>query len=139
MLPVTRDPKRDEGLERRPEEREPGTLEGFVQELIRRGTSLGLSSFFLTEEAVRRAFADKVPPEWIEYVSRQGEEVRADLADRLGKEFGNWLRTVDIPELVGELLERYDVSATIELSAARSRGDAEGGRGASLRVVARRK
>ena len=110
-----------------------------MQELIRRGTSLGLSSFFLTEEAVRRAFADKVPPEWVEYLGRQGEEVRSDLVDRLGKEFGNWLKSVDVPELVGELLERYDVSATIELSAARSRGDAGGEQGTSLRVVARRK
>ena len=110
-----------------------------MQELIRRGTSLGLSSFFLTEEAVRRAFADKVPPEWVEYLGRQGEEVRSDLVDRLGKEFGNWLKSVDVPELVGELLERYDVSATIELSAARSTGDAGGEQGTSLRVVARRK
>ncbi len=128
------DPERDG--EGRPGGRDPGPLEGFVQELIRRGTSLGLSSFFLTEEAVRRAFADKVPPEWVEYVNRQGDEVRADLVDRLGKEFGNWLRSVDIPELVGELLERYDVSATIDLSAARSTGGAEG---TSLRVVARPK
>ena len=111
------------------EERVFGPLEAFFSELIRRGTALGLSSLVLTEEAIRRAFSDKVPPEWVGYASRQGEELRRELVDRLGKEFGQW-----------QILDRYDVSARIELRPAdEPRGDRDATPGASLRVVTRRR
>lgn len=98
------------------EDRSAGPLEALFQELIRRGASLGFSSFFLTEEAIRRAFSDRVPPEWVEYVSRQGEEVRSNIVERLGDEFGQWLRTLDLPALLAELLESRDLTIKIEVS-----------------------
>ena len=39
------------------DDRSARPLEGLFQEIIRRGASLGFSSFFLTEEAIRRAFS----------------------------------------------------------------------------------
>ena len=118
----------------------PSAIENLFQELVRRGASLGLSSFFLTEEAVRRAFSDRVPAEWLESWRRQSEEVRGDIVDRAGKEFGNWLRTLDLSELVGDLLERYEISANIELEV-RSRSDQETEQAptARLSIVTRRK
>ena len=122
------------------EERVFGPLEAFFSELIRRGTALGLSSLVLTEEAIRRAFSDKVPPEWVGYASRQGDELRRELVDRLGKEFGQWLRTQDPAELLQQMLDRYDVSARIELRPAdEPRGDRDATPGASLRVVTKRR
>ncbi len=121
------------------EERVSGPLEVFFSELIRRGTALGLSSLVVTEEAIRRAFSDKVPPEWVGYASRQGEELRRELVDRLGKEFGQWLRTQDPAELLEQMLDRYDVSARIELRPTdEPRGDCDAAPGASLRVVTKR-
>lgn len=97
---------------------------------------MGFSSFFLTEEAVRRAFADRVPTDWTEYFARQSDEVRAELVDRLAKEFGNWLRSVDLAEVVAEVLDRYDVSAQIDVSAQPK----DGAKSApSLQIIARPK
>ena len=117
-----------------------GAFETLFQELVRRGAALGLSSFFLTEEAVRKAFSDRVPAEWLESWRRQSEEVRSDIVDRAGKEFGNWLRTLDLSELLGELLERYEFSATIEVDV-RRRTDlgSDEAPSARLSIVTRRK
>ncbi len=119
---------------------EPGALETLFQELVRRGASLGLSSFFLTEEAVRKAFSDRVPAEWLESWRRQSEEVRSDLVDRAGKEFGNWLRTLDLSELLGELLERYEISANVEFDV-RTRAElgSDEAPSARLSIITRRK
>ena len=110
---------------------------------MRRGASLGFASFFMTEEAIRRAFSDRVPVEWVEYLNKQGEEVRTDLVDRVGAEFGEWLRTLDVAKLLGELLERHDVRARIELSAeprASREGDRADGAGPGIQIeIARRK
>ena len=115
-----------------------GPLESLLSVLVRRGASLGFASFFLTEEAVRRAFSDKVPPEWTEYLARQGEEVRGDIADRLAKEFGNWLRQLDLAEVLAQVLERYDVSARVS-AAPKAEDGAQESRGPSLEIVTRRK
>ena len=84
---------------------------------------MGLSGFFLTEEAVRRALTDTVPQDWVDYVSRQSEDVRRDLVDRLVNEFGSWLRTVDLSEVVRTVLEDNEITAKIEISASRKRSD----------------
>jgi len=125
--------------EPRPSDRPPGPLEGLIQEVVRRGAALGFSSFFVTEEAVRRAFSDRVPDEWSEYFARQSEDVRRDVVDRMAKEFGNWLRTLDLAELFGEVLQNYEVSAKIDLNAARRDGASEPGTSATLQIVPRRK
>jgi hypothetical protein len=92
-------------------------FESLIQEAIRRAASLGFSSFFLTEEAVRKAFSEVVPKDWVDYVGKQGNEVRGELIDRLAGEFNRWLRSVDAARILGDLLENYKVSATIQLSA----------------------
>lgn len=119
-------------------ERPPRPFESLFSELVRRGASLGFASFFLTEEAVRRAFSDKLPQEWADYLARQGEEVRGDIAERLAKEFGNWLRQVDLAEVLVQVLERYDVSARISAAPKREE-DAQESPGPSLEIVTRRK
>ena len=119
--------------------REAGTIEGLFQELVRRTAALGLSSFFLTEEAIRKALSEKVPPDWVEYAARQSGEMRRELIDRIVAEFGAWLRQAD-PEtlqrgLLQTLLEHYDFTIEIDISA-HPRSDP---RAPSLRVVPRRR
>jgi len=92
-------------------------FESLIQEAIRRAASLGFSSFFLTEEAIRKAFSEVVPQDWVEYVGKQGDEVRGEMIERLAEEFSSWLRSVDVAEILGDLLKDYRISATIELSA----------------------
>ena len=116
------------------------SLEALFQELIRRGASLGFSSFFLTDEAVRRAFSERVPSQWTAFLGRQGEDLRAELVDRLAKEFGQWLRGLDLAQLVDEFLRDHRVTARIELEATR-KSPAEDGSSPSnpLQIVTRRK
>ena len=113
----------------------PGPLESLFQEAIRRATALGLSGFFLTEEAVRRALTDTVPREWVDYVNRQSDDVRRDMVDRLASEFGIWLRTLDLSEVLQKVLEDYEISAQIDISADRKRTDPA----VSLKVARHRK
>ena len=112
-----------------------GPLESIFQEAVRRATALGLSGFFLTEEAVRKALTDTVPKEWVDYISRQSEDVRSDAIDRLVSEFGAWLRSLDLPAALRSVLEDYEISAKVEISAGRKRSDPA----VSLQVARRRK
>ena len=41
---------------------------GAIPELMRRAIALGLTGFFTTEEAVRRALGDTVPKDWTDYL-----------------------------------------------------------------------
>ncbi len=95
-----------------------GPLESLFREGLRRAASLGFSSFFLTEEALRRAFNDSVPREWIEYVARQGEDVRAELFRALSQQFQKWLSEIDVVEVLSEVARRHDISVHLEISAA---------------------
>ncbi len=99
-------------------EESPGALESLFREGIRRAASLGFSSFFLTEEALRRAFNDSVPREWVDYVARQGDEVRAELFEALSTQFQKWLREIDVVEVLSEVARRHDISVRLEISAA---------------------
>src|SRR5262245_31320107 len=121
----------DEELELR--RRRP--LEAFFQEAVKRAAQLGLSTFFTTEEAVRRAFAEAVPADWIDYLNRQGTDVRAELLERMSREFGEWLQRVDMAQIMGELLEEHDFEFKISVSAKRRPSE----RGAELAVLTRRK
>ena len=95
-----------------------GPLESLFREGLRRAAALGCSSFFLTEEALRRAFNDSVPREWIEYVARQGEDVRAELFRALSQQFQKWLSEIDVVEVLSEVARRHDISVHLEISAA---------------------
>lgn len=101
----------------------PGALESLFREGIRRAAALGFSSFFLTEEALRRAFNDSVPREWVDYVARQGEEVRAELFEALSTQFQKWLREIDVVEVLSEVARRHDISVRLEISAAPKQGE----------------
>ncbi len=119
--------------------RRSGPLESLFTEAIRRAASLGFSSFFLTEEALRRAFSDSVPREWVDYVSRQGEDVRTELFDSLAKQFGEWLREIDLVETLGQVLRRHDISVRLDLSAERRAEEADASRRSTLEVISRRR
>ena len=106
----------DDELELR---RRTGPLEAFFQEAVRRAANLGISTFFTTEEAVRRAFSESVPPDWLEYLNRQGTDLRSELLDRMSREFGEWLRQVDMAQIMSKLLEEHEFDLRISVSANR--------------------
>jgi hypothetical protein len=99
--------------------RRAGPLEGFFQEAVRRAAQLGLSTFFTTEEAVRRAFSESVPSDWLDYLNQQGTDLRGELLDRMSREFGEWLRQVDMAQIMSKLLEEHDFELRISVSAQR--------------------
>ncbi len=115
-----------------------GPLESAFQEIVRRAATLGFSSLFLTEEAIRKALADSVPKEWAEYVAQQSGDVRKELFDRMLAEFSAWLQRVDPSELqqslMQTLLENYELKLKIEIVANPREDAAE----PSLRVLSRR-
>ena len=115
--------------------RRSGPLESFFQEAVRRAAQLGLSTFFTTEEAVRRAFSDSVPPDWLDYLNRQGTDLRSELLDRMSREFGEWLRQVDMAQIMSKLLEEHDFDLHISVSAKRSSKE----RAPELSLLQRRK
>jgi hypothetical protein len=88
---------------------------GFLPELLRRGMSLGLTGFFMTEEALRRALGETAPREMIEFVVSQSEKTRAEFLDRVSREFGKALAAMDPVELAKRMLEgrTVEISATI--------------------------
>jgi hypothetical protein len=132
--------ERDE-QRRPPFELAPGALESLVRDVIRRAATLGFSGFFATEEAVRKAFQEVVPDDWVDYANRQSDEVRGEMIDRLAAEFGRWLETLDPADLLGRFLESHEVSATVTLtSRPRRQGGkppAEGGEAPPLRFARR--
>ena len=103
---------------RRPLGRKEGASEegsGFLPDLLRRGMSLGLTGFFMTEEALRRALGETAPREMIEFVVAQSEKTRAEFLDRMSREFGKALTAMDPVELAKRMLEgrTVEISATI--------------------------
>lgn len=107
-------PEEDEAL------REPGRREepaGFFPELLRRGLTLGFTGVFMTEEAVRRALGDSVPRDLIEFVVAQSDRTRAELLERLSREFGRVLASFDPAEVARRLLEgrSVEMKATFRL------------------------
>jgi hypothetical protein len=107
----------DDGRKRQPPRKNGGGEEapGFLPELLRRGMSLGLTGFFMTEEALRRALGETAPREMIEFVVSQSEKTRAEFLDRVSREFGKALAAMDPVELARRLLEgrTVEISATI--------------------------
>lgn len=89
------------------------TAAGPLADLVRRFAAVGLSGFFATEGAVRKAFGDTVPQDWIDFVSDQSDRGRQELFDRLAAEVGRVLEDTDIEELLENLL----TGRTIEVEA----------------------
>ena len=88
-------------------------IRGFLPDLMRRTLTLGFTGLFLTEEAMRKALGDTVPREWIDFVLDQSERTRAEVADRLSREFGRALSALDPVEVLRRLFE----GQTLEVSA----------------------
>lgn len=84
-----------------------------IPEMVRRLVAAGLSGFFLTEEAFRKALGDTVPKDWTDFASEQGERTRRELLDRLSAEIGRTLENVDVAEILSHLL----VGSTVEVKA----------------------
>ena len=75
-------------------------------ELFRRVMALGLSGFFTTEEAFRRALGETVPKDWVDFVNEQSERTRRELLERMGDELGRVIQQVDLPDLFRLAAER---------------------------------
>jgi hypothetical protein len=88
---------------------------GFLPDLLRRGLSLGVSGFFMTEEAVRRALGDKVPRELLEFVVAQSDRTRSDLVDALSREFGRVLAGIDPADVLRRLLDGQTIEITARI------------------------
>jgi hypothetical protein len=96
---------------RAPDE-EPGGAGG-LPDLLRRGLALGLSGLFLTEEAVRKAFGDTVPRDWMDFVTEQSARTRSEFLERLSAELARVLESVDLVQL----LDAVVTGRTIEVKA----------------------
>src|SRR5574338_89535 len=78
---------------------------GLLPDLLRRGLSLGFTGLFMTEEAVRRALGDSVPRDWVEFLVAQSDRTRAELVERLSREFGRVFSALDPVEILRRLLD----------------------------------
>jgi hypothetical protein len=96
-----------------------------LPDFVRRALSLGFSGFFLTEEAVRRAFGDAVPREWADFAAEQSERARTEFLERLSFEIAQSIDKLDVAAVLQQLLE----GRTLEVRAEIRLGPPEAGRG----------
>ena len=107
-----------EGRDARPESASNGSgALGALPELMRKALTLSLSSFFVTEEAVRKALAGTLPQEWIDFAAEQSSRTRAEFVERLSFEVGRTLESADLASVLAQLLEdrTLEVKAEIRL------------------------
>ena len=136
--------ERDELLEATDDEAASGSAEsepapGFLPELLRKGLTLGFTGVFLTEEALRKAFGDSVPRDWVDFVVEQSERTRTELVERLSREFGRVVGALDPVEVARRLLEGrvIEVSAQIRLKGEEPKEEREEARKETRPVGAR--
>ncbi len=86
-------------------EADVGGRSSALPDLMRRALSLGLSGFFLTEEAVRKALGDTLPKDWIDFAVDQSERTRKEFLERLSFEIGRALENADLGAVLRDLLE----------------------------------
>jgi hypothetical protein len=96
--------------------RPSGPLESLFQEAVRRATGLGISGLASTEEAVRKAFQDRAPKEWVRFISEQGDGLRSEIAERIGAEVAAFLRSPEFDEKLRAVLDQYELSVNVKLS-----------------------
>lgn len=84
---------------------------------MRRAVGMGLSGFFLTEEAIRKAVGDTVPKDWADFAVEQSERTRNELMERLAAEMARTFETLDLAEVLAQLAEgrTLEVKAEIRL------------------------
>ena len=88
-----------------------------VGDMMRRMMAVGLSGFFTTEEALRKALGDTIPQDWLDFAASQSERTRRDMSEAIAREFGRVLDQVDLAELIGQVFENrsVEVTATVRL------------------------
>ncbi|MFQ5416584.1 MAG: hypothetical protein ACE5FL_05970 [Myxococcota bacterium] len=85
-----------------------------MTELMRRIAALGLSGFFLTEEAIRKALGDTLPKDWADFAVEQSERTRREFLDRIGSEIAKSLEHIDIADVLSRLLNGHTVEVKAE-------------------------
>ncbi len=88
---------------------------GGLPDLLRRAMAMGLSGFFTTEEALRKALGDTVPRDWIDFANDQSERTRAELMQRMSEEFGRVLEKTDLAEVMERLIEGRTIEVTAQI------------------------
>ena len=99
-----------------------GRLGGAVPDLMRRALAFGLSGFFLTEEALRKAVGDTIPKDWTDFAAEQSERARREFLERVSYEIGQSIEKLDVAAVLRELLE----GRTLEIRAEIRLGDGSG-------------
>jgi hypothetical protein len=89
-----------------------------IPDLVRKAFATGLSGFFLTEEALRKALGETLPKEWADFAIDQSSRARNDFLERLSFEIGRALENVDLAAVLAQLLEgrTLEVKAEVRLS-----------------------
>ena len=100
----------------KPEDAEEQESLRAIPELMRRAIALGLTGFFTTEEAVRRALGDTVPKDWTDYIAESSDRTRSEFLDRLSREIARTLKDVDIAALIRQLLEGRTLTVNAEFT-----------------------
>jgi hypothetical protein len=85
-----------------------------IPELMRRAIAMGLSGFFSTEEAVRKAFGDTIPKDWTDFLLDTSDRTRSEFLERVSREIGRVLEGVDVASVVNQLLEGRSLQVSAE-------------------------
>ncbi len=99
---------------KRKDAEEPEESLGAIPELMRRAIALGLTGFFTTEEAVRRALGDTVPKDWTDYIAESSDRTRGEFLDRLSREIARTLKDIDVAAVLEQLLEGRTLKVNAE-------------------------
>lgn len=88
-----------------------------IPDILRRAVTLGLSGFFMTNDALRRAVGDAVPRDWIDFATDTSERTRAEFIERLASEIARVIEGIDLVELTQRVLDgrKIEVKAQIQL------------------------
>jgi len=92
-----------------------GSALNAIPEMMRRAVAMGLSGFFLTEEAIRKAVGDTLPKDWADFAVEQSERTRSELMERLGLEMRRTLETLDAAEMIAQLVEGRTIEVKAEI------------------------
>jgi hypothetical protein len=111
----------------------PGGTLNTIPELMRRIAAVGLSGFFFTEEAIRKALGDTLPKDWIDFAADQSERTRDEFLERLSLEIGRTLENIDVADVLSRLLAGNTIEVNAEI---RLKPTGEGG-GAKLKISAK--
>jgi hypothetical protein len=125
------DPEALEEEPAEPEDEEAQESLRAIPELMRRAIALGLTGFFTTEEAVRRALGDTVPKDWTDYISESSDRTRSEFLERLSREIARTLKDVDLAALIQQLLDGRTLRVNAEFSLSDDPGT---GSGAAVRI-----